>query len=191
MRVPIATVTASCMLMLAGCSGSGGTTGTTAGTGAGGGTLPPVTTADAAVPARIDGFEVQKVPADQVPQPPTIAGEPAQEAALAIALGSSQDAYRIVAFRTAQDPGSVPEADRLAVVGEEGASVDAGSGHDVTLAGIPVRCYATDDFGDTSQPDSVCIYVDGPNLVFVVTQDQGPGGGEEFTRRVITARQSG
>lgn len=189
MRAAIATVTAVCCLALAACSGSGGSGGS-GGTGASG-ALSPISTADASVPSRIDGFEVQKVPADQVPPPPTIAGKAASEAAFAIVLGSSQDAYRIVAFRTAQDPASISEADRLAVVGEEGAAVDPASGRDVTLDGVAVRCYASNDFGDTSQPDTVCVYVDGPNLVFVVTQDQGPGGGEEFTRRVIAARRAG
>ena len=187
MRVLVATAGALCCLIMAGCSGSGGSSNGPTGSGA----LAPITTADAAIPTRIDGFEVQKVPADQVPPPPTIAGQPAQEAAFAIALGSAQDAYRIVAFKTAQDPASIPEADRLAVVGEEGAQVDPSSGHDVTLGGVAVRCYASNDFGDTSKPDTVCIYVDGPNLVYVVTQDQGAGGGEEFARRVIAARQSG
>lgn len=187
MRVPIATVTASCCLVLAACSGSGGTSDGASG----GGTLPRITTADAAVPSRIEGFEVQKVPADQIPPLPDIAGQSVQEAAFAIVLGSSQDAYRIVAFRTAQDPAAIPEADRLAVVGEEGAHIDPASGRDVTVDGVAVRCYATNDFGDTSKPDTVCIYVDGPDLVFVVTQDQGAGGGEEFTRRVIAARRGG
>lgn len=185
MRLPIAILSAVCSVTIAACS-----SGSTGGGGSGGaGALPQISSAEAAIPAQIEGFEIQKVPADQVPEPPAIAGQAATEAAFAVVLGTSEDAYRIVAFRTAQDPAQVSEADRLAVVGEEGARVDPASGRDVTIDGVAARCYDTDDFGDTTKPDTICIYVDGPNIVYVLTQDQGAGGGEEFTRRVIAARR--
>lgn len=187
MRLPIPIVCATLALTVAACSGSGGDGG---GGGDAGAALPQISSADAAIPTQIEGFEIQKVPADQVPEPPTIAGQTASEAAFAVVLGGSEDAYRIVAFRTAQDPAQVSAADRVAVVGEEGATIDPASGRGVTIDGVPARCYETNDFGDVTKPDTVCIYVDGPNLVYVLTQDQGAGGGEEFTRRVIAARKA-
>jgi len=183
--LPLVLLTASLLACgaVSACSGRGDPTDAAA--------FAPATSADAAVPGTIEGFEVQKVPSDQIPPVPTIGGQPATEAAFAVVLGQAEDVYRVVAFRTAQDPASIPEEQRLAVVATEGAQVSAASREDVSILGMKVLCYDTKDFGDVTKPDKVCTYVDGVDLVYVVTQDQGSGGGEEFTRRVLTSRASG